>query len=70
MAPHKKQKPVVGLAGWLILSLLWAFIAATLMAFWRIRPLAGALLVPYLLWVTFASALTYAVWQLNPRLLG
>ena len=49
---------------------LWAFIAATLIAFWRIRRIAGALLVPYLLWVTFASALTYSVWQLNPRILG
>ena len=50
--------------------LLWALIVATLIAFWRIRPLAGALLVPYLLWVTFASALNYAVWQLNPQILG
>lgn len=50
--------------------LLWALIVATLIAFWRIRPLAGALLVPYLLWVTFASALNYSVWQLNPQLLG
>jgi benzodiazapine receptor len=45
-------------------------IVATLVAFWRIRPLAGALLVPYLLWVTFAAALNYTVWQLNPQLLG
>lgn len=50
--------------------LLWALIAATLVAFWRITPLAGALLVPYLLWVSFAAALNYAVWQLNPRVLG
>ncbi len=50
--------------------LLWALIAATLISFWRIRPLAGALLVPYLLWVSFASALNYSVWQLNPRVLG
>lgn len=50
--------------------LLWAFIVATLIAFWRIRPLAGALLVPYLLWVSFASALNYAVWRLNPQVLG
>lgn len=50
--------------------LLWAFIAATLTAFWRIKPLAGALLLPYLLWVTFAAALNYAVWQLNPGVLG
>lgn len=50
--------------------ILWALIAATLVAFWRIKPLAGALLVPYLLWVSFAAALNYAVWQLNPRVLG
>jgi tryptophan-rich sensory protein len=50
--------------------LLWALIAAALVAFWRIKPLAGVLLVPYLLWVSFASALNYAVWQLNPQVLG
>lgn len=50
--------------------ILWALIVATLIAFWRIKPLAGALLVPYLLWVTFAAALNYSVWQLNPRVLG
>jgi translocator protein len=49
---------------------LWALIVATLIAFWRIRALAGALLVPYLLWVSFASALNYSVWQLNPQVLG
>jgi len=48
---------------------LWALIAATVVAFRRIRPLAGLLLVPYLAWVTFAAALTYAVWQRNPTLL-
>lgn len=50
--------------------LLWVLVVATLIAFWRIRPLAGALLIPYLLWVSFASALNYSVWQLNPRILG
>lgn len=50
--------------------LLWPLIVATVIAFWRIRPLAGALLVPYLLWVSFAAALNYAVWQLNPQVLG
>jgi tryptophan-rich sensory protein len=50
--------------------LLWALIVATLISFWRIRPLAGALLVPYLLWVSFAAALTYSVWRLNPQVLG
>lgn len=50
--------------------LLWALIVATLVSFWRIRPLASALLIPYLLWVSFASALNYSVWRLNPQILG
>lgn len=50
--------------------LLWLLIVATIIAFWRIRPLAGALLIPYLLWVSFAAALSYTVWQLNPEMLG
>lgn len=49
---------------------LWALIVATLAAFRRVRPLAAALLLPYLLWVSFAAALTFAVWRLNPRLLA
>lgn len=50
--------------------LLWALVVATLAGFWRIRRLAAALLVPYLLWISFAAALNYSVWQLNPQLLG
>lgn len=50
--------------------LLWVLIIATLIAFWRVRALAGWVLVPYLLWVSFASVLNYAVWQLNPQSLG
>ena len=49
--------------------LLWALIAATVVTFRRVRPLAAGLLLPYLGWVTFASALTYSVWQRNPQLL-
>ncbi len=48
---------------------LWLLIVATLVSFWRVRVVAGALLIPYLLWVTFASALSYAMWQLNPLIL-
>ncbi len=48
---------------------LWALIVGTLVAFWRVDRLAGALLLPYLAWVSFASALTWAVWQRNPGLL-
>jgi tryptophan-rich sensory protein len=48
---------------------LLAAIVATVVAFWRIRPLAGALLLPYLAWVGFATVLNWSVWQLNPQLL-
>jgi tryptophan-rich sensory protein len=50
--------------------LLWGLILCTVVAFWRVRAVAGALLVPYLGWVTYAAALTYAVWQRNPALLA
>jgi tryptophan-rich sensory protein len=45
--------------------LLWLAVLATVVAFWKARPLAGALLVPYLAWVTFASMLNFAIWSLN-----
>lgn len=45
---------------------LLVFISLTLVAFWRVRPAAGALLVPYLLWVAFASVLNWRLWRLNP----
>ena len=60
------------LGGWAFadILLLWVLIVATVIAFWRVRPLTGVLLIPYLLWVTFAAVLNYAVWQLNPQILG
>ena len=56
------ERPGLALAD--ILALL-AAIAVTVALFWRIRPLAGALLVPYLLWVGFAAALNWQIWVLN-----
>lgn len=50
--------------------LLWGLIVATIVLFWRVRPLAAVLLLPYLVWVTFASALTFAIWRMNPALLS
>jgi translocator protein len=49
---------------------LWGLIVATIVAFWRVRPLAGALLLPYLLWVSFAAALSFSIWQMNPEVMG
>ena len=51
------------------IAVLWVMVAYTTYAFWRIHKLAGALLVPYLLWVSFASALCFAMWQGNPQIL-
>jgi translocator protein len=48
---------------------LVVLVALTLGAFWRVRPLAGAMLIPYLCWLVFAAALTWSVWQANPTLL-
>lgn len=47
------------------LLLLWLAIAVTIVLFWRVRPLAAALLVPYIAWVSFAGALNFAIWRLN-----
>ena len=52
------------------IAAMWITVAATLVAFWRLRPLAGALLVPYLAWITFAGALNFTLWRMNPQLLG
>lgn len=60
----------LGGAAFADIVLLWVLVVATLVAFWRVRPLAGVLLIPYLLWVSFASVLNYSVWQLNPQILG
>ena len=48
---------------------LLALIVATIAAFRRCSRLAALLLAPYLLWVGFASALTWTIWRSNPGLL-
>lgn len=48
------------------ITVLWLVLLLTTVSFWRVRPAAGALLLPYCAWVTFAMALTAAVWRLNP----
>lgn len=58
--------------GWAFAEVIvfWLLIAATTTAFWRIRPLAGLLLLPYLAWVAFAAYLNWVLWQANPAILG
>ncbi len=60
----------LGGAALLDIIVLWLLIVATIAAFRRINRLAAVLLLPYLLWVSFAALLNYAVWQLNPALLA
>ncbi len=44
---------------------LWLAILMTVRAFWPVSRVAAGLLIPYLLWVSFASVLNVAIWQLN-----
>lgn len=45
--------------------LLWLALLGTVILFWKARPLAGALLIPYVAWVTFAAVLNLALWRIN-----
>jgi tryptophan-rich sensory protein len=45
--------------------LLWLAIVLTIVKFRAVSPLAGNLLIPYILWVSFASFLNFTIWQLN-----
>lgn len=47
------------------IALLWLSIVATTVAFARVNRRAGLMLLPYLGWVTFASALNIRIWHLN-----
>lgn len=45
--------------------LLWLALAGTVTAFFSRRPVAGVLLIPYLAWVSFATALNFEIWRRN-----
>ncbi len=51
--------------GLVVIGLLWVSILATIAGFWRVRPLAALLLVPYLGWVSFASLLNAEIARRN-----
>jgi tryptophan-rich sensory protein len=48
-----------------VIAVLLAAILANAALFWRIDRMAGALLVPYAAWVSFAALLNAALWRLN-----
>ena len=51
--------------GLLVIILLWISILITILRFRKISAVAGTLLVPYILWVTFASVLNFFFYRLN-----
>jgi tryptophan-rich sensory protein len=57
---HRMRAALVAMAG------LWLFVLACVISFGQISLLAGALMVPYLLWVSIAGALNLSVLRRNP----
>ncbi len=45
--------------------LLWVSIIATIIIFYPIEQFSALLLLPYLIWVTFAAMLNFAIWRMN-----
>ena len=54
------------LAAFIWLLILLVLIGITAVKFYRIKKLAGLLLLPYFAWVSFAGYLNFMVWLLNP----
>jgi tryptophan-rich sensory protein len=53
------------LAGFIDIAVLWVAIALTIFYFLKVSKTAGLLLVPYIVWVSFASMLNGYIWRLN-----
>ncbi len=53
-------------AALIVIAVLDVLVIVTIVLFWRVRSLAGALLLPYLAWILFATALNWQFFQLNP----
>jgi benzodiazapine receptor len=58
----KLQLPIYAL---IEILLLWVLILATIISFYQINKTAGFILVPYLLWVSFATLLNFYIVKLN-----
>ena len=56
------RSPLFGLVE---IVVLWIVILVNIWMFYRVSKTAGLLLVPYILWVSFAAVLNYSIWALN-----
>ena len=54
------------LSGVIVIVILLLAILLTILRFYKISSVAAILLLPYLLWVSFASVLNISIWVLNP----
>lgn len=53
-------------AALVVLICLWVAVLLTMVLFWRADLIAGLLIVPYVVWVSFAGALNAWIWRANP----
>jgi translocator protein len=51
--------------GLVVIVILWILILVTILKFMKISRIAGILLIPYLLWVSFAMVLNFSIFNLN-----
>ncbi len=56
------RNPLYGL---IEIIVLWITILASIILFYKIDKRAALLLIPYILWVSFAAILNYSIWNLN-----
>ena len=56
------RSPLLGLVD---IVVLWVAILLTIQNFFRVSRIAGLLLLPYILWVSFAAVLNFFLWTLN-----
>ena len=56
------KNPLYGLID---IIFLWILILLTIISFWKVNKKAAILLIPYILWVSFAGFLNFMIWKLN-----
>jgi benzodiazapine receptor len=55
---------------WALLEMafLWIAVLTTVILFWQVSALSGAMLLPYLIWVSYAAYLNAGIWRMNRTL--